>query len=744
MTTRTTTSPSVRADAAQRHECPFAYRHRHAVAVLAGLLLMLCAWAGHDIAGHTSAGGQLPAQAPSLRADRVLSEEFSGRVPGIVVVGEVTGARDVDAPQATAAGLRLERTLKAQPEVERVSGYWTTRLPGLRAQDGRSALVAVWTAGNDDQAARTAQRITDTLGHRVRGLRLSVGGPAGLLAEVAHRAEHDALRSELIALPICAVLLVIALGSPLAASLTVLLGLLTEAITLAVLRFLAEVTTVSVYAVSVSGALAFALALDYTLFVVSRHRTELRQGASADAALRTAMRTAGRTVTFSAATVAGGIAALLVFPHPVLHSVAAACIVATAATALVALLVLPAMLSLLGDRVSRRTMPSLRHSGSPLRNLRPRQGGRTFWHCTALAATRRPVATALLTGLLLLCLALPFGQVRLGLFDDRALPPDASSARAGALLRTQYPDNPFSNTAIVLPAFDTARHRHDLDDYARRVSALSRVTQVATATGTYRHGQLAEPAGDASHRFTTRHSAYLSVSSDSDTAARIRAVPAPATAWLTGPDARALDVTTLLSQRLPTALILVGTTMLVLTLGLTRRPVLALKALVLNTLSLSATFGALVWIFQKGHLRGIVGNFTPTGTTDAFTLVILFCLAFGLSMDYECLLLARAVEEHDTGADTRTAIVRSIASTGHLFTWSAVMLAVVMTALATSDVAIVKATGIGLGLAAVMDATLVRGLLAPAAMRLAGEANWWAPQPLHATPPSTPPEGTLR
>ncbi|OKK03876.1 hypothetical protein AMK26_17790 [Streptomyces sp. CB03234] len=747
---------------------PFAVRHRHLVSVLALVLMALSGLVGHDVADRLSSGGIVPPGAESLRAEEILRRDFLAGRPDLVLLArtEAPGRRGVDAPAAVSAARLVERRLAADPGVARVQSYWTpggtpgreagqesSRQTGattghetgpvtgrpsgsaaaLRARDGRAALVLAWLRGGDRERGRTAERVVPEVTGRFGPLEVTAGGEAATRVEVARQASRDARMSELVALPVTATLLLLVFGSLVAAALPVLVGVFAALGTTALLRRLTDVTEISVYALNIGTALAFALAIDYSLFLVSRYREERANGAVTAQALHTALRTAGRAVAFSAATVACSMAALLVFPHPLLRSLGYAGVAVTVMAAVGSLVVLPAVLALLGDRLDRLDVFARWRRRSPSDRTRTTPTG--GWGRIALAVMRRPLATGIPVTCLLVLLAVPFTDVRFAMSDDRVLPAATAAGGVGAALRQDFPDSPVGATTVALPGLYARSRTAELDRYARRVSAVDGVARVDTATGTYRRGRLVAGPSSSAARFGSPHGAYLSVATvgepgDPATADRVEAirdVPAPARAWVGGFGARVADVRGAIGERLGPALTLVGASMFALVLGLTRRPVLAVKALVLNTLSLCATFGALVFVFQQGHLRWLVGDFVATGSLDVQLPVVTFCVAFGLSMDYECMLLSRMVEEHRAGADTVTAVARGLDRTARLFTWSAVILAVVMVALATSGLVFLKAVGVGLALAAILDATVVRGLLVPAVMRLAGRANWWSP-----------------
>lgn len=796
---------------------PFALRHRHLVSVLALLLMILSVVAGRDVADRLSSGGVVPPGAESMRAEEILRRDLQAGRPELVLLARTgtPAGRGVDDPAAVAAGRAVERRLAADPGVERVQSYWTAgpAAPTLRAGDGRSALVLAWLRGGDRERGRTAERVVPGVTGRFGPLGVTAGGEAATRVEVARQASRDARVSELVALPVTVTLLLLVFGSLVAAALPVLVGVFAALGTTALLRRLTDVTEISVYALNIGTALAFALAIDYSLFLVTRYREERTKGAATARALQTALRTAGRAVAFSAGTVACSMAALLVFPHPLLRSLGYAGVAVTVMAAVGSLIVLPAVLALLGDRLERLDVFARwrRRAGAG------RAATRGRWGRAALAVMRRPLVTGIPVTCLLVLLALPFTDVRFSMSDDRVLPASTAAGGVGAALRDDFPHSPVGATTIALPGLDARSQAAQLDRYARRISAVDGVTRVDTATGAYHEGRLVARPSPSAARFmtppgttgdstpphplapatgdgtpprpapaaaqdgtpprpgpgtaeygtpprpapgtaeygtppppapstaeygtaprpapgTAPRGVYLSVTTvgepgdpaNADRVEAIRDVPAPVRAWVGGFGAKAADVRGAVGDRLPLALTLVGASMVALVLGLTRRAVLAVKALVLNTLSLCATFGALVFVFQQGRLRWLVGDFVVTGSLDVQIPVVAFCVAFGLSMDYEC-MLSRIVEERRAGADTVTAVARGLDRTARLFTWSATILAVVMVALATSGLVILKAVGVGLALAAVLDATVVRGLLVPVVMKLAGRANWWSP-----------------
>ncbi|HEX2313723.1 MAG TPA: MMPL family transporter [Thermomonospora sp.] len=689
---------------------------------------------GHDVHERLTPGGTLVRGSESERAGELLQGAFRAGTPHLVLIAHAPGP--VDDPRVAAAGAALTARLAKTPGVVHATSYWATRSPSLRSRDGRAGLVLARLRGNDTERLGTARRIVPGLTGAQGPLTVTATGEAQVGVEAQERSARDLRNAEILAAPLVLAILLVVFGSLTAAVLPVLVGALAVAGTAAVLRLLTSFTEVSVFAMSVASALGFALAVDFSLFVITRFREELGHGRDARTAVGVTLRTTGRAMAYSAATVTLCLAALLLFPLAVFRSIAYGGIAVTVLAALGSLVVLPAVLLLLGERIDRLTV------------YRPRR--RTgLWSRVATGVTRRPLRVAVPTALLLTALGLPFLDVRFGVFDDRLLPPQASAAQAAQELRRDFDvRDTITATTLVLPGLRATDPRSGagLSDYARRVSTQPGVVRVDTATGSYAHGRRLPTPPDAGARFTGPAGSWLAVSTahepysvdNSELAQRLRRIPAPERVLVGGPGAQLADIRQGIADALPLALALIALTTFCLVVALTGGLLLGLKALLMNTLSLGATFGVLVHIFQEGHLRWLVGDFTVTGSTDVTVPVLLFCIAFGVSMDYEIFLLSRITEDYRRTGDTAAAVVSGLRHTGRLFTSAAVIVAVVMGALTTSGLTLLKMIGVGLAVAVLLDCTLVRGLLVPAVMRLAGPANWWSPR-LRTRSPATAP-----
>ncbi|MBV8952049.1 MAG: MMPL family transporter, partial [Actinobacteria bacterium] len=487
-------------------------------------------------------------------------------------------------------------------------------------------------------------------------------------------------------------------------------------------------THVSIFSLNLTTAMGLALAIDSSLLIVNRYREELRAGREPNAALVRTVQTAGRTVLFSAATVASSLAALLVFPLYFLRSFAYAGIAVVLMQAAGALIVLPALIAVLGRRVNLGT----------LFHHRPAEPGDGFWHRLALTVMRRPIIIGTGVIAILLVLGSPFLRINFGLPDDRVLPASATSRQVQDAIRFDFASREAGSISIVAPS--ATSDPAVLSSYAGTISKVPGVGRVDAPTGSFISGAQVAPPNPASARLTAPggegvwFSAVPTVEPESSQGESlvkaIRHTPAPFHVLVGGQSAQLVDSKASLFARLPLAGGIIAIVTFIVLFLMTGSVLVPVKALVLNLLSLSATFGAMVWVFQEGHLAGVL-HFTPTGTIDTTTPILMFCIAFGLSMDYEVFLLSRIKEEHDRTHDNVGSVAMGLERTGRIVTAAALLMALVFAAFATSHVTFIKLFGVGLAMAVLVDATLIRAILVPAFMRLAGEANWWAPAPLH-------------
>ena len=707
--------------------------------LLAALAFLVVAGVfGGSVAADLSAGGFDDPDAEAVAASRLLEQELGGGAPNLVLL--VTAPGSVDDPAAAAAGTRLADRLAAEPGVAQVTSYWTTGAAPLRSDDGDQALVLARLTGDEDEQIARVEELGPLYNGQSDGLRVELGGEIEVFRQVGDTIERDLKRAEAIVFPVTAVLLVLVFGSAVAAGLPLLVGVLSILGTFLSLQVLQGFTDVSVYSVNLAISLGLGLGIDYSLFMLTRYREERRAGHTDRDAVQRTVRTAGRTVLFSAVTVLLSLSALLVFPLYFLRSFAYAGISAVVFAAIGAIVVLPAALLVLGNRIDALDL------SKPLRRLlrlpapRPRTDGEGFWHRVAVAVMRRPLPLATIVLVLLVTAGLPFSQVVFGLPDDRVLPREASGHVIAQTIRDEFPSNePLALSAVATGTGPAQERTDDVAQWAEAASALPGVSRVDALTGTYVEGTQVAPAGPGSQRLGGADATYLTVvpagtgygPDAEDLVRELRALDAPFDDVVVGGQAAALvDTKSALADDLPLALTLIAVATLVLLFLFTGSVVLPVKAVVLNLLSLSATFGAMVWIFQEGHLTWLIGDPITTGTLDTTMPILMFCVLFGLSMDYEVFLLSRIREEWLRTGDNARAVALGLERTGRLITAAAGLLALVFLGFVSSDISFIKLLGLGTALAVVVDATLVRGVLVPAFMRVAGPFNWWAPAPL--------------
>jgi RND superfamily putative drug exporter len=710
-----------------------AVRRRTLVLVGAVFIAALAAFGGAGVEKRLSNGGFQDPASESVAVDRILGDDFGAGPPNLVLI--VSAGRPVDDAEVSDAALALTERVRCMDGVDSVVSYWTAGRPApLRSTDGRRGLILLRLGGDEDEYRATAKRIVPQIQRDSSGLDVQVAGMAQVSVEVERTSAEDLLRAELIVVPLALVLLVFVFGSAVASLLPLLVGAISVVVTTAALRLLTEFTSVSVFAMNVTTALGLGLAIDYSLFIVNRFRDELANGVDVPQAIRTTVHTAGKTVIISAVTVALSLAALLVFPLYFFRSIGYGGIAVVLLAAVTSVVVLPAALALLGRRVNSLDMLAAFRGRTAAR-----QSGRAgFWHRLALAVMRRPLIVATCVIATLLVLGAPFRSASFGLTDDRVLPKDAPSHLASQILREEFDAREATALTVVAPGLTGTLAQGELPRYAARLSRLPNVSRVDTASGSYVDGRHVAPPGPFSAHFTSDRGSWLSVVSTvepysqagSDLVHTVRTRPAPVPVLVGGQAAFLVDTKASLREQLPLALGIIAATTFVLLFLFTGSVIIPIKALLLNLISLTATFGAMVFVFQEGHLRRLFGNFIVTGMIDTTMPVLMFCVAFGLSMDYEVFLLSRIREEYLRTGDNLWSVAVGLEKTGRIVTAAAVLIAAVLLAFTSSGITLLKLLGAGLALAVIVDATLVRGLLVPAFMRLAGRANWWAPRPL--------------
>ncbi len=648
----------------------------------------------------------------------------------------------VEGPAARAAGTEIVDQLRRSPHVVDVTSPWTAppqAAAELVSKDRTSGLIVAGITGNEGDQQKYAKELAALVTHDRNGATVRTGGVAMVDVQITEQSQRDLLVMESVAIPLSFLVLVWVFGGLIAAALPVAVGAMAIFGTMAVLRTISFATDVSIFALNLITAMGLALAIDYTLLMISRYRDELADGADREVAVVRTVVTAGRTVLFSATTVALSMAVLVLFPMHFLKSFAYAGVAVVAFAAVAAVVVTPAALVLLGDRLDSVNMRRLvrRLLGRPEPVPKPVQ--QQFWYRWTKVVLRRAVPLGLAGVALLVFLGLPFLNVKWGFPDDRTLPRSAAAHQVGDQLRNDFVNNAETAVTIVIPhAGDLTSD--EIDRYAADLSRVPDVPAVSVPTGTFVNGAPvgppSAPTGDMQGSvFLTVDSTAALFSDRSETQLdRLHAVPTPGGKQVdfTGTAQVNRDSVEAIASRLPLVLALIAGIMFVLLFLLTGSVVMPLKALALNIVSLTAAFGAMVWIFQDGHLGGL--GTTPSGILVANIPVLLLCIAFGLSMDYEVFLVSRIREfwlaSPKTHADNDESVALGIARTGRVVTAAALIMSISFAALIASHVSFMRMFGLGLTLAVLVDATLVRMVLVPAFMHVLGRRNWWAPAPL--------------
>ncbi|MFE9244594.1 MMPL family transporter [Nocardiopsis sp. NPDC006938] len=705
---------------------PLLTRLGRAVARLAGRVLLLAAAVG--VVSAVLAAGTLDRlqlsrfESPgseSHRVEQALEEGFgTGKHHFLLLVTAQRGT--VDSPDVVAAATALERDLAAREGVAETASYWSRdSSPAMRSDDGTQALVTARMSGTVTEARTALADISPDLTRSDDVIRVEVGGGDEIFRQAAAQAQSDFVRAEIIVLPLVFTLLLLLYRRVWVAALTLAMGVFSVVTTLALLRGAAALTEVSTFAANLALVMGIGLGVDYGLFVITRFREELARGRAVPEAVELAVARAGRTVVFSGLTVAIALSSLVLFPFPFLRSFAYAGVGVVLTSVVAALVVLPAALALVGHRVRPRREP---------------RADRGWWHTASLRVTRRPLLYGAPALGLVLLLALPALGARIGLPDARVLPEGHSSRDVQEQIEAGFSQEEMDAVHVLVDAPDPSAE--EVAAYAAALSRVAGSAQVDARTGTYQDGRHTAPPGAAAERFGARGATWFSVvptTAALDDASgfvdRLRDVPAPGDTRIGGYPADLTDFGDALLERVP---LVVGTVLAVtfaLLFLMTGSLLLPLKAIVLNVLSLAVMFGVIVWVFQEGNLSDALG-FTANGTLEVTFPILMFCVAFGLSMDYEVFMLARIKEEYDLSGDTTTAVAAGLQRSGPLVTAAAVVLAASFAVYATSSVFYLIMLAVGMAAVILVDATLIRGVLVPAAMRLAGRANWWAPAPL--------------
>ncbi|MDX6602640.1 MAG: putative drug exporter of the superfamily [Solirubrobacterales bacterium] len=685
----------------------FADGNARRIGILAILFFLLAGALGGSVASRLDPyGADDPATETVKAKDRLFDAGL--RIPAVLAVVE-------DAPVASPATRErvetLERRVRRRADVKSVTGYYDTHSLIFVSKDKQSTYFAVALRPIEDKqwqeaGADIAASLADEPG-------VVVGGAAVAQEQVNKQVEKDLRTAEMLAFPLLLLLSFLFFRSLVASLLPLMIGGLAIVGTFLILRLASEVGSISIFALNLTTALGLGLAIDYSLFVVSRYREEIAKDGPGLAAMRRVLATAGRTVFFSSLTVSAALASLLVFPQRFLYSMGLGGALVALFAALISLTVLPAVLTLLGTRVNSLAPRFLQRRAEA--DTRPDESG--FWYRLSRFVMRRPVPVATFSALLLIVMGLPFLGIKFNTVDPEVLPESASARQAYDTVSSEFP--PYRETPIWIDVEGGGPKA--AAQVARRMRRVEGVAEVNPP----------QPLkGDVTALQVVSTDPFVSEASQS-TVKRIRDLePPPGTTLLVGgATADFVDLQTSLVRHLPIVLAIIVVATLVILFLMTGSVILPIKSLLMNFLNLSAVFGLLVLIFQDGRLEGFL-DYTSPGAIEQTMPILLFAVAFGLSTDYAVFLLSRIKEARDNGASDSECVAIGLERTGRIVTAAALLFAVAMGAFATSQIIFIKENGVGTALAVLIDASIIRALLVPSLMELLGKWNWWAPAPL--------------
>ena len=685
----------------------FADGNARRIGIFAVLFFILAGALGGSVANRLDPYGADDPGTETVQAREQLLDAGL-RPPAVVaVISDAPVAKASTRARVTA----MEREIRDRPDVHSVTGYYDTGSRAFVSRDGRSTYFAVSLVPTEDKewqeaGADVAKQLEEHPG-------VIVGGAAVAQEQVNKQVETDLRTAEMLAFPLLFLLSLLFFRSLVAALLPLMIGGLAIVGTFLILRLASEFGSISIFALNLTTALGLGLAIDYSLFVVSRYREEIARSGPGLAAMRRVLATSGRTVFFSSLTVAAALASLLVFPQRFLYSMGLGGALVALFAALISLTVLPAVLTLLGSRVNAGA-PRFLHRRAEA-DARPDEHG--FWYRLSRFVMRRPAPVATLSALFLIVLGLPFFGIKFNTVDPGVLPESASARQAYDRISEEFP--PYRETPIWVDV--SGGGPGAAAQVAKRVAAVPGVATVLPPQRLRRDVTAVQAV--SSHPFNSEAS--------QSTVEAIRELRAPpgATVLVSGATADFVDLQSSLVSHLPIVLAIIVVATLVILFLMTGSVVLPIKSLLMNFLNLSAVFGLLVFIFQDGRLEGVLDYSSP-GALEQTMPILLFAVAFGLSTDYAVFLLSRIKEARDGGASDSESVAIGLERTGRIVTAAALLFAVAMGAFATSQIIFIKENGVGTALAVLIDASIVRALLVPSLMELLGRWNWWAPAPL--------------
>jgi RND superfamily putative drug exporter len=683
------------------------FKRRKSAVILFIVGILVAGGFGSLAFSRLDSGGYSDPNSDSYKVYTYLTEELKLSDPAVVIIVD-SGSTDVTDPVVAQKGIALEKKIAQEEGVTKTLSYWTSGGEAtLKSSDGKAAYILVYGEGEafTPESQKLGKVMQEKYDGSYEGLTLYAGGVGVVGHAITKKISDDLKIAELISIPLTFILLVLVFGALAASAMPLIVGVAAILGAFFILYLFTLFTTVSIYALNLTTGMGLGLGIDYALLMVNRFREELHRGKSVEDSIVTTMATAGKTVFYSGMTVLVTLLSLTFFPLPFLQSFGYAGVSVVALAVIGALFGLPPIMALLGDRIDKGVV---RKSA-----ITPKEDGR--WAKTARLVMKRPVSAVVLSMVILGIMAAPITNIKFSQGDARMLPADNKAAFATALQAERFPGQ--TGTPIEIIIKDGANKIEEINTYTSKLGQVSGIVAVLP------------PQTIGNDVRVVAYQEMLPRTPESqELIQNVRDVDSPQGTLVGGVAADYTDSQNGISRTLPWALAWIILSVLVLIFVFTGSIILPIKAVILNFLSLGATMGVLTWVFVEGNMQWLVGSFTVTGTLDTSIVILIAVVVFGLSMDYELFLLSRIREEHLAGKTNVESVAIGLQRSARIITAAAVLLAVVFGAFVTSGVTSIKTMGFGVALAVMLDATIVRGLLVPALMRLFGENNWWAPK----------------
>jgi RND superfamily putative drug exporter len=671
------------------------------------LAIILAGGFGAQVFSKFDSGGYSDPASDSARAWDYLENTFDVKDPTVVLI--VKSKTRVDDPAVVASALKLEEEIRGEKSAEKVISYWSTGgAPSLKSLDNKSAFIFVYLKSSDftaiDKAGGYYQAKYD---RNFEGLDIDASGTAVFANAINGKIQDDLKLAEAISIPISFLLLVFIFGAMVASAMPLLVGVTAILGTFFVLYLLTFFTDVSIFALNLTTGLGLGLGIDYALLMVNRFREELNNGSSRDEAVVTTLKTAGKTVFYSGLTVILTLASMVFFPQNFFKSMGYSGVAVVALAVAGALIPLPAIMAILGKKINKGVV----RSGG----IKPKEDG--GWARLARFVMKRPVTVVILTTVALSVLIAPIANIKFSLVDSRVLPAKDPAASAAAFITDNFPGQESNPIEIIFP--NGADQRDEINTFKSELPGVSGIIRIGDEV----------QVGEAI-RLVAIHTMPPRTPEAEEMINEIRALSVPKGTLIGGVAADYADTQGATARTLPWVMLWILVTVLILLFLFTGSILLPIKAILLNFASLAATMGVLTYIFIEGKFTFLVGDFTLTGTLDTSTVILIAIVAFGLSMDYEVFLLSRIKEEYEKGKSNEESVALGLQKSARIITAAALILATVFGIFVISGVTSIKMMGFGVAFAILLDATVIRGLLVPALMRLFGDWNWWAPKAL--------------